>query len=72
MNSRPVPFLLQTSGTHHALLVVKVDEAEVDLVAGQLAPVVQAQDDLVLGQGGVDAGQAGFKLLIQLERQLSY
>ena len=36
-------------------------------MAGQLAPVVQAQDDLVLGQGGVDAGQAALQLLVQLK-----
>ena len=43
---------------------VEVDEAEVDFVAGELAPVVHAQHQLVLDQAGVDAGQAALQLLV--------
>ena len=53
--------------THAAVRRVKVDEAEVDLMARQPPPVVEAEDDLVLHEAGVDGGHALFQLLVQLQ-----
>lgn len=48
---------------------LEVNEAEIDFVTGQLSSVVQAENDIVLHQAGVDGGHAHFKLLIQLENK---
>lgn len=45
---------------------VKIDEAEVDLVARQLPTVIQAQNDLVAQQLYVNLSQALFQGLVQL------
>ena len=52
--------------THQAVGGVEVDEAEVDLVAAELAPVVQPQDDLVLQQLQVDARHAALQASVEL------
>lgn len=46
---------------------VKVYEAEVDLVARQLAPIVQTQQDLVPHQLEVDLSHTLLQSLVQLK-----
>ena len=55
--------------THHTVRVVKEEEAQVDLMAGDLASVVQPQQQVVLHQARVHAGHALLQALVELKRR---
>ena len=52
--------------THHAVLWLEVDEAEVDLVAGEPTPVVDAHQDVVFAEDPVHDGHAALQFAVQL------
>ena len=70
--NRPVVliFIIQTGAvgvTHNTVDGVEVDEAEIHLVAGQLASVVQTQDYLVAQQVLVHLRHAALQVVVQLQ-----
>ena len=52
---------------YYALVTVQVDEAEVDFVTRHFTAVVQGQQQLVLQQAAVDAGDTTLQALVEFE-----